>query len=96
MCSSDLAVLDTELDGKKAKKLMIEGVTRMAVTGAVVGGIVWTVEARLDDADFWMTVHDAMVRSFAFIPVKQGESEASAESVPAVSEDAADEEETIE
>lgn len=90
------AVLDTELGGKPGKKVMIEGITRMAVIGAVYDSIVWTVEAKLEDADFWTNTQNAIVHSFAFVAPKAAGSESSAETVPSGEDVVVDEEEIIE
>lgn len=89
-------VLDTELGSKAGKKVMIEGVNRMLIVGTVYDGIVWTVEATLEEAPFWTDVHTGVADSFKFIPVKEPGSTATAESAPAVDDVAVDEEEIIE
>lgn len=90
------AVLDTEFGGKPGKKVMIEGVTRMAVTGTVFDSIVWTVEAKLEDAEYWSNTQSTIVNSFAFAAPKAPVSESSSEPVSAAEDVAADEEEIIE
>lgn len=90
------AVLDTEFGGKPGKKVMIEGVTRMAVTGTVFDSIVWTVEAKLEDAEFWTSTQNTIVNSFAFASPKAPEQESSAQPVSAGEDVAADEEEIVE
>lgn len=89
-------VLDTEMGGQKAAKVMIEGVTRMLVTGTVYDSIVWSVETTLDDLLFWSGVHATIVDSFAFVPVKEPGSAATSEPVPVVDDVAVDEEEVVE
>ena len=91
------SVVDTELGGQKAVKVMIDGITRILVTGAVYDNIVWSVEATLEDAAYWTGVHTTIANSLAFVPVKEPGSAASSESAPAVVEDVAvDEEEIVE
>ncbi|MBI4066723.1 hypothetical protein HY411_03325 [Candidatus Gottesmanbacteria bacterium] len=90
------STLDTELGGQAAKKVMVTGITRMLVVGSVYDNIVWSVEATLEDADFWTGVHTAISDSFAFVPVKEPGSAAVSESGPVVEDVAVDEEEVIE
>lgn len=82
------STLDTQLGGQVAKKVMVIGITRMLVTGAVYDNIVWSVETTLEDADFWTGVHNTIADSFAFVPVK--------ESTPVVDDVVVDEEEVVE
>lgn len=82
------SVLDTEMDGQKAAKVMVEGITRILVSGTVYDGIVWSVEATLEDTDFWTKVHTTISDSFVFAPVK--------EPAPVVEMQAVDEEEVVE
>lgn len=89
-------VLDTEMGGQKAAKVMIEGVTRMLVTGMVYDSIVWSVETTLDDLLFWSGVHATIVDSFAFVPVKEPGSAVTSEPVPVVDDVVVDEEEVVE
>lgn len=88
--------LDTTLGGQQAKKVMIDGVTRVLVVGALYDGIVWSVEATLEDADFWTGVHTTIMNSFAFTSVKEPGSSATLESAPVVETQAVDEEEVVE
>jgi len=90
------SVLDTEMGGQKAAKIMVEGVTRMLVVGTVYDSIVWSVETTLDDAQFWTGVHTTIVDSFAFIPVKEPGPAATSESAAVVDDVAVDEEEIVE
>ena len=90
------SVLDTEMGGQKAAKIMVEGVTRMLVVGTVYDSIVWSVETTLDDAQFWTGVHTTIVDSFAFIPVKEPGPAATSESAAVVDDVVVDEEEVIE
>lgn len=89
-------VLDTEMGGQKAVKVMVDGVTRMLVSGTVYDSIVWSVEATLEDADFWSKVHTTVADSFAFVPVKEPGSAATSEPAPVVDDVAVDEEEVVE
>ncbi len=90
------AILDTEFGGKPGKKVMIEGVTRILVTGTVYDSIVWTVEAKLEDADFWTNTQSTIANSFAFATPKSSGSEASVKTASAVEEVAVDEEVVVE
>lgn len=90
------SILDTELGSQVGKKVMIEGVNRMLIVGTVYDGIVWTVEATLEDAQFWTSVHTTTADSFKFVPVKTPSSEATSEPVPVVDDVAVDEEEVVE
>lgn len=90
------SVLDTELGSQAAKKVMIEGITRMLVTGTVYDGIVWSVETTLEDAGFWTGVHTTIADSFAFVPVRESGTAATSEPAPVVDDVAVDEEETVE
>lgn len=90
------SVLDTKLGGQEAKKMMVEGITRMLVVGTVYDGIVWTVEAKLDDATFWTGIHTTIGDTFAFVPVKVAESAVTSEPAPVVDDVAVDEEEVVE
>lgn len=90
------SMLDTELGGQKAAKVMVEGITRMLVVGTTYDTIVWSVEATLDDAEFWIGVHSTIVNSFAFVPVKEPGSAATSDADPVVEDVAVDEEEVVE
>lgn len=90
------SVLDTGLGNQAAKKVMIEGVTRILVVGTVYDSIVWYVETRLDDVNFWTPIHAAITDSFAFVPVKDPGVAATSEPVPVVETQAVDEEEVVE
>lgn len=90
------STLDTELGGQAAKKVMVEGVTRMLVTGTVYDNIVWSVETKLEDANFWTNVYTAIADSFAFVPVKEPGSAAISEPAPVADDVVVDEEEVVE
>jgi len=90
------SVLDTQLGGQVAKKIMIEGITRIVVSGAVYDTILWSVEAKLEDAKFWTDVHTTITDSFSFVSVKEPGSEATSEPASVVETQAADEEEVVE
>ena len=64
------AILDTVLGEKPGKKAILEGVTRMLVTGTVFDSIVWTIEAKLEDAEFWTNTQGIIVNSFVFAAPK--------------------------
>lgn len=90
------AILDTVLGEKPGKKAILEGVTRMLVTGTVFDSIVWTIEAKLEDAEFWTNTQGIIVNSFVFAAPKASVSESSAEPAPAAEDVAVDEEEIVE
>ena len=90
------SVLDTEMGGQKAAKIMVEGVTRMLVSGTVYDGTVWSVEATLEDTDFWNKVHTAVADSFAFVSVTEPESQRAPASATVVDDAGVDEEEVVE
>ncbi|MDP1722052.1 MAG: hypothetical protein Q8L37_02475 [Candidatus Gottesmanbacteria bacterium] len=90
------AILDTVLGGKPGKKAILEGVTRMLVTGTVFDSIVWTVEAKLEDAEFWTSTQGTMVNTFVFAAPKTSVSESSAEPASTSEDVAVDEEVVIE
>ncbi len=90
------SALDTELGGQAGKKVMVEGVTRMLVVGTLYDSIVWSVEATLDDAQFWTGVHTTIADSFKFVSVKEPGSAASSEPAAAPDDVAVDEEEVVE
>lgn len=90
------AILDTELGGNPGKKVMLEGVTRMLVTGTVFDSIVWTVEAKLEDADYWTNTQSTIVNSFVFVAPKASVTESVVQPSSATEETAADEEEIVE
>lgn len=90
------SVLDTGLGNQGAKKVMIKGVMRILVVGTVYDSIVWYVETKLDDVNFWTPIHAAITDSFAFVPVKDPGVAATSEPVPVVETQAVDEEEVVE
>ena len=89
-------VLDTEMGGQKAAKVIVDGVTRILVSGTVYDSIVWSVETTLEDADFWSKVHTTITDSFIFVSVKEPGSQAVSEPAAAEETQAADEEEVVE
>lgn len=86
------AILDTVLGEKPGKKAILEGVTRMLVTGTVFDSIVWTIEAKLEDAEFWTNTQGIIVNSFVFAAPKPPASE----SAPVAEDAVMDEEEIVE
>lgn len=90
------SVLDTEFGEQAGKKVMIRGINRTLVVGTVYDGIVWTVEATLEDAPFWSDVHAVIANSFRFVPVQDSGSTASSEPAPGVDDMIVDEEEIVE
>ncbi|MBI4066608.1 hypothetical protein HY411_02730 [Candidatus Gottesmanbacteria bacterium] len=89
------STLDTQLGGQKATKVMVEGITRMLVVGTVYDNIVWSVEAKLEDVDYWTGIHTTIADSFSFVPVKEPGSAATSEAT-VVEDVVVDEEEVIE
>lgn len=90
------STLDTQLGGQKATKVMVAGITRILVVGTVYDNIVWSVEATLEDADFWTRAHTAIADSFAFVSVKEVGSSTTTKVGPVVEDVAVDEEEVVE
>lgn len=90
------SMLDTELGRQEAKKVIVDGVTRMLVVGTVYDGIVWSVEAKLEDVEFWTGVHTAIVNAFTFTSVKESGPAATSDPAPVVDDGTVDEEEVVE
>ena len=68
----------------------------MLVSGTVYDGIVWSVEATLEDTDFWSKVHTAVTDSFVFVAVKDSQSQGAPEPATVVDDAGVDEEEVVE
>ncbi len=60
---------DTTIGGKPAKKILIPGPPKAAVTGIVWDGVLWLAEADLTDEAYWQGVYTAVTDSFAFVPL---------------------------
>lgn len=84
------SVIDTAFAGVAGKKILILTPSALLISGAIDQAILFTVETKLVDKEFWNKVHDTIAGSFAFIPDNPGQSGGSAGSAQAV-----DEEETI-
>lgn len=67
---SGASVLDTEMGGQPAKKVMVTGTPQVLVVGAVYDGIVWSVEATLEDPEFWTNTLTSITNSFTFVSSK--------------------------
>ena len=96
---TDAPVLDTMLASQPAKKIMLTSPKRMLIVGTVSEAIVFSVEATLDDSDYWTGVHKTITDSFKFAPLP-GEKVSSApgpsSSQNAAGEEPVDEEEVLE
>ena len=88
---SGASVLDTTLGNLPAKKILLTSPEKMLIVGTVSDEIVFTIEATLDDSDYWSGVHNTIYSSFAF--TSPGQTEPVKESG---GEGAVDEEETLE
>lgn len=85
--------LDSTLGEIEAVKALLTTPTRLMVTATVDEGIVFYVEGKLDDSDFWTPVYETITNSFAFTSADQPAAPGgSSEDI----EEAVDEEEIIE
>lgn len=92
-------ILDTEMGGLPAKKVMVTGNPQILVVGAVYDNIVWSVEATLEEPEYWTTIFTSITNSFTFVTVKSDVTASGSTSSDATvtSEDApVDEEEVVE
>ncbi len=64
------SILDTEMGGQPAKKVMVIGTPQILVVGAVYDNIVWSVEATLEDPEFWTNTFTSVTNSFTFVSSK--------------------------
>lgn len=60
---------DTTLGDKPAQKILISRPQKMVTVGVVYDGVLWYIEANLDDEPYWQFVYDILVGSFAFAPL---------------------------
>lgn len=82
------SILDTEMGGQPAKKVIMAATPQVLVVGAVYDNIVWSVEATLGEPEFWTNTLTSITNSFTF---------ATAKSEVVATEDASvDEEEVVE
>lgn len=63
-------ILDTEMGGQPAKKIIATGTPQVLVVGAVYDNIVWSVEATLGEPEFWTSVLTSITNSFTFMTSK--------------------------
>lgn len=84
-------IVDTTLGGKPAKKIFLSSFPPKLIVGTIFDDIVWTIEAELDDSEYWTGVHNDIGSSFAFKPLEESLSVGSG-----VVEEVVDEEEVIE
>lgn len=64
------SILDTEMGGQPAKKIITAGTSNILVVGAVYDNIVWSVEATLGEPEFWTRVLTSITNSFTFVTSK--------------------------
>ena len=88
-------VMDTTLGGQPGKKVLIAA-PALLVTGTVADELLFMIETTPTDATFWNATHEAVIASFAFIPLP-GEEPAAGGGAGDISgdEEAVDEEEVI-
>lgn len=87
--------LDTLLGKQPAKKILLAGEPAQLVTGTIYDQLLFYVEAKLSDREYWTRVHDRLVDSFAFIPL-EGETSVADPATGYDDSGAVDEEETLE
>lgn len=93
------SILDTEMGGQPAKKVMATGTPQMLVVGTVYDSIVWSVEATLEEPEYWTTILTSLTNSFTFATSKSNgtASKSTPSDAQTSSEDApVDEEEIVE
>lgn len=64
------SILDTEMGGQPAKKIITAGTSNILVVGAVYDNIVWSVEATIGEPEFWTSVLTSITNSFTFMTSK--------------------------
>lgn len=62
--------LDTEMGGQLAKKVMVTGNPQSLVVGTVYDRIVWSVEATLEEQEYWTSTLTSITNSFTFATSK--------------------------
>lgn len=93
------SILDTEMGGQPAKKIMVTRPPQILVVGAVYDNIVWSVEATLEEPAYWTNVLTSITNSFTFMTGKSDvtQSGSTSSDATAVTDDApVDEEEVVE
>ena len=60
---------DTILGSQSAQKILVSGPEKTVAVGVVYDGVLWYVESKLTDEQYWQSVFDAVVQSFTFKPV---------------------------
>lgn len=63
---SGATVLDTTLDGRAAKKILLTAEPKKMLVGTVEDGLLFYVDMTLTDAEYWTRVSDVITGSFAF------------------------------
>lgn len=64
------SILDTEMGGQSAKKVIVPVTPQVLVVGAVYDSIVWSVEATLEEPEFWTNTLTTVANSFTFVTSK--------------------------
>lgn len=64
------STLDTEMGGQPAKKVMVAGNPQSLVVGTVYDRIVWSVEATLEEQEYWTSTLTSITNSFTFATSK--------------------------
>lgn len=90
-------ILDTEMGGQPAKKVMVAGSPQILVVGTVYDNIVWSAEATLEEPEYWTTIFTSITNSFTFVTAKSDGTAAGSTSLDATitSEDAPVDEEVV-
>lgn len=91
------SILDTEMGGQPAKKVMVTGSPQILVVGTVYDSIVWSAEATLEEPEYWTTILTSLTNSFAFATSKSDgtASESTPSDAQTSSEDAPVDEEVV-
>lgn len=93
------SILDTEMGGQPAKKIITAGTSNILVVGAVYDNIVWSVEATFEEPEFWTSVLTSITNSFTFVSRKSDVTNAgsiSSDTESATDNTPVDEEEVVE
>ncbi len=91
--------LDTTFGGQPAKKVLLVTPKNMLYVGTAYDDLLFYMETNLEDKEYWSRVHDTLVGSFAFVPLKDEGSGAGGGNAQAVDTSDAgsyDEEEVLE
>lgn len=67
--SSSAITFDTTLGEKPAKKILDSTGQKRQVVGVVFDGVVWYVEAFLDESGYWQSITQSLMDHFVFKPV---------------------------